>query len=225
MNKTDFESKPAAGKVDLDAELQQLTTTVEKQKDETPKAAIPGEFLAKGKDAEKEASDAMQSILSNIAPAPEVLDVEKEMYLKSVLNDVPVELELSGFGGKLKMVFRSRTPEETTAIFKQLQSDLKNKRFELELEYQTRLRNYCLAVQTVSINGEKQPDYSSFPVSKENMDAGIGPIYLAAEKYRSLKNEYIVVAQISLLSLFERKVALMGSKILDGDFWNPAGSS
>ena len=174
---------------------------------------LPSENIIPKQQMENVIDAAIKTPLPILPPPIEVTEEEKSLFMKGVLTDSPILFKMKGLGDALTVEFKTRTQDETAKIFEQLKVDIKEKIFDTELSYARTLRLYTLAVQCVSISGEKRPDW-----------AEIG-LKTAVKFFTDLKNENVLVIYTAMLEEFEKKIAHLNSQLLNGSFWKPASIS
>lgn len=162
----------------------------------------------------------MREVLVN-SDTVDITDSDKRNYIKAVLNDVPVELELALCGGSIKTKFRSRTSWEQTCMYAALKKDQDDGIVEDLASVVIQLQKYgcCIMLQSV---GDKV-------FSKEGISEDTS-IEDAIAKLRQLRMEKVEVLSVpkwsillNALRLFEAKLARMGTECVNEDFWEPVG--
>jgi len=151
-------------------------------------------------------------------------DMDKMVYMKAMLSNIPLEWSLSIPGPKLKMKIRSLNNFEQDVIFQALQLDQEDADVAGPAQYVTRLQYYAGCMQITSFNKERQ-DYVTFE------SAPFPSTLEAAQELREKTREFIghnhwATWQVKLtgLRIFEEKLALCNRAVLDENFWNPAGT-
>lgn len=147
----------------------------------------------------------------------EVTQTDQTKYLKAILNDTPVELDVDVLGGSLKVTCRALSVSETewviTTVLKYF-DEHKNLNGVLMTDYVRQLRT---ALQLVKLNG-KSP-YPAIVVSSDLTQDEIfnGPAWKFVRGLSTVKYNAIAAA----LNVFEHKVTRMNSAALNEDFWHP----
>lgn len=86
----------------------------------------------------------------------EVTEDEQTRYMKAMLNDEPVKLDIMLFGDKMKLTYRARSMHEQERVLAVVRQDIKDGLIasdDAALAY-TRVQQYCMCVQLQSINDE-----------------------------------------------------------------------
>jgi len=160
----------------------------------------------------------MREVLAD-TESVEITATDKNKYLKAVLNDVPVELDVSLCGGQLKTKIRSRTSWEQTCLYAALQKDQDEGVVKDLASVIIQLQKYGCAIMLLSVNNK------AFSNEKIDKDMSISD---AIDKLRKLRVEKIEPLSmpkwgllLNALRLFEGKLAKMGTACLNEDFWEP----
>lgn len=150
---------------------------------------------------------------------------DKMRYLKAMLNDAPVEFEISIPVGRLTMKIRSLNNHEQDVIFKALEMDQQDDEIAGPAQYVTRLQYYTAIMQIVEFNHARQPFLQFAPGDEYETTSA------AAEKLRTETRTYIggnnwPTWQVKLtgLRIFEEKLGACNRSVIDENFWMPAGT-
>ena len=151
----------------------------------------------------------------------EITESDKRSYIKAVLNDVPVKLNIELCGGAMKATFRSRTSWEQNCMYAAVQKDQDEEVVKDLASVILQLQKYGCALMLQDLN-EKT-------FSRESIEESVS-IADAVEKLRKLRVEKIEPLSmpkwgilLNGLRLFEGKLAKMGTECLNGNFWEPVG--
>jgi hypothetical protein len=160
--------------------------------------------------------------VSGIEGDVEITDSDKEMFLKAVLNDESVILDIPFCNGGIVFKVRSKTSwEQTLAYEATVQSRLNEK----ELDYYQsllQLQKYGATLQILAINGTPMANLK-YNEPGDDWQKQVDELLSASKKYiesiDSAKSSLILNA----LRLFEYKVAKMSAACNTADFWKPVG--
>ena len=151
----------------------------------------------------------------------EVTDEDKSLYLKAILNDVPLKLKIE-FANGISVTCRAITPYERSLVPYAVA-----KHFELlgdsrigSAFLEDYARQYLMAMQVVAI-GTKQEEYLSFNSAEGTQKDHI----LELAKKGKVKSDNYSIAKFNLLikalNIFENKLARLNTAALKQDFWGP----
>lgn len=172
-----------------------------------------------------EASPEEESVASALIDirAVTITDEDKNMFLKALLCDKPVELEISLFGGKVKLLFRSRSMHEQRRVLDVLHLDQEEKVLpsnDPALLF-TRLQQYLAAVMLRRVNGEI---FSELEITAGN------PVKDDAVLLRKVFSDKLEqmphikwTAVLNGLRIFEEKCRQLSEHCVNEDFWSPRG--
>jgi len=152
----------------------------------------------------------------------EVSDFEKRLYVKAVLNDIPVRfpVKVKAFGITVSVEFRSRTTHEVDVIYSALQKDSDTKVVTDAPSYLSRLARYAAAVSLVDLNGKVYSGVQ-LPASMPIAEA-----VTALQIYQQTHIAPLVGVRWELLELagriFETKLAICHTNMIKPGFWPPA---
>lgn len=160
--------------------------------------------------------------VSGIEGDVEITDSDKEMFLKAVLNDESVILNIPFCGGKVTFKIRSKTSwEQSLAYEATVQARINEK----ELDYYQsllQLQKFGAALQILAINGTPLSNIK-YDRPGEDWMKQVEELKKACETHiegmDSIKSSLVLNA----LRLFEYKVAKMSAACNTADFWEPAG--
>ena len=193
----------------------------EKQKDK-PKS-MPDDFRDRIYDPVKGTDIINPGSLSGLAGEISCSAGDKQKYLKAVLNDKPVILNVELAGGEFKVQIRSKTAWEQTLTYEAAIADQDDKVVSDYYQAMIQMQKYGCLVQIQSINGET---FST----KEYIRPKAGEW---KEQREELRNQAIEVMDnmnsarmtmlLNALRIFEYKLAEMTAACNDENFWKPAG--
>lgn len=151
--------------------------------------------------------------------------MDKMLYIKAMLNDVPVEFIITLPVGNLVMKIRSLSNHEQDIVFKALDMDQQDQEIKGPAQYVTRLQYHAAVMQIVEFNKVKQ-DFVHFSPGDEFKDTAS-----AAEFLRQRTRQYIGAnnwptwqVKLTGLRIFEEKLAACNRAVMDANFWMPAGT-
>ena len=153
-----------------------------------------------------------------------VTDMDKSMYLKAALNDVPVilpiELEMQGTtGNKIIVEIRTLNNYEMDLVFWALEKDREEGLLTNPSAIATRLQYYAGGLQTIKVN--KQPVSNiQFPEPGDTVKDGTKLrefIHAYIQKINWPRWQAILIA----LRIFETKTKICNDAALNGNFWKP----
>lgn len=156
----------------------------------------------------------------------EVTDIEKSMYLKAVLNDMPVimpiALQMQAGGTSVTVNIRTLNNYEMDLVFWCLDQDRKEGLIGNPATLATRIQYYAGGMQAISVNNS-QISSISFPNPGNVVDDG--------NKLRAHVNDMVAKINwprwqviLTALRLFEAKVKICNDAALNGNFWKPQGA-
>lgn len=148
-----------------------------------------------------------------------VSDIEKDLFLKALLNDTPYCLTISLFGGQLNVEIQSRSHYEQRRIFDIATKD-RNEGIFQATDYAmmvTRVQEYCAALQIRRINGELFSDISLMPGGDLSEETKILRQFVTDK----LENSKRWTALVNAMRVFETKCATLHTMAANEDFWKP----
>lgn len=152
-----------------------------------------------------------------------VTEEDKNLYLKAILNDVPLKLTIT-FANGISVTCRALTPYERNLVpyavahhFKELGgTDHLGTAFLTDYA-----RQYMMAMQVVSI-GNKMIDYLKYDSTQGSQADHVAHL---AKEGKLLTDNYSIAKYnllIKALNVFENKLARLNTAALKQDFWDPA---
>jgi hypothetical protein len=156
----------------------------------------------------------------------EVTDLEKSMYLKAVLNDVPVilpiSLEMGSGTTKVTVDIRTLSNYEMDLVFWCLDQDRKEGIIGNPATLATRIQYYAGGMQAIKVNSS-QLSYISFP-EPGNMEEDGGKLRNHVRNMVAKINWPRWQIILTALRVFEAKVKICNDAALNGNFWKPQGA-
>lgn len=141
-----------------------------------------------------------------------VTEADQRMYLKAVLNDVPVEMTIPVMNNMMKVTCRALSVAESEKI---IVAAIKYFKDNPELnsmlmpDYIRQLRTIC---QVVRINGKP-----AFPAININSETFVSEVWTAFRDMSTARYNAISAA----LNVFEHKLTRLNAAALNEDFWLP----
>lgn len=146
-------------------------------------------------------------------------NTDKQMYLKAMLNDVPVKLDVGLCGGRVTVAVRARTTWEQSCIYEAVRLDTEEKLIDGMASVILQLQKYgCL------IMIEKVGDRDFGSISLDNSSTLAECVELLRGKRAEIMdgmNTPKWSLLLNALRVFETKMATMGSECLNENFWAP----
>jgi len=152
--------------------------------------------------------------------------MDKLLYLKSMLNDEPLEFQITLRCG-VKMAIRSLNNYEQDIIFRALEVDQQDKSVAGPAQYVVRMQYYAALMQITEFNKKRQ-DFVEF---RPDENGRFMPTDEAVEILRDRTRHYIgamnwATWQVKLtgLRIFEERLGMCNRAVLEENFWTPAGT-
>ena len=161
--------------------------------------------------------------ISGIEGKIEITDKDKELYLKAILNDESVILEIPFCNGGIIFKVRSKTSwEQTLAYEATVTSKIEEDPEELDY-YQSmlKLQKMGAALQIISINGRAFSNLKYVEAGKDWSEQ-IVELRKACEETIDVMDSAKLTLTLNALRIFEYKTAKMAANCASGDFWQPA---
>ena len=196
----------------------------EKQEGNDPEAQVdPKVTVTPNPEFDRDPSS--QMITEALVPLDNVPvhDMEKELFLKAVLNDQPVRLTIDLYKGQMKVALRSRSTYEQKRIYDILELDQKEKFTDptnIALQV-TRLQYYLAAVMVERINDSLFSELELKPGKTVEEHAAMMRDFVA----KNLEGLTLIrwTSILNALRIFENKCAQLNSEAANEDFWSPRG--
>jgi hypothetical protein len=197
----EYDAKKATGNTaETEEKMENLPLTPEDTAPPEENVEVPKSSMFNESPKENMLRDVLADI-EGIEPST----TDKQMYLKAMLNDVPVKLDVNLCGGRVVVAVRARTTWEQSCIYEAVRLDTEEKLIDGMASVILQLQKYG----SVSLeNKSTLEDCVTLLRSKraEIMDGMNTP------KWSLLLNA---------LRVFETKMATMGSECLNENFWEP----
>lgn len=150
-----------------------------------------------------------------------ITDEDQAMYMKAMLNDTDVHLEMSMMGGQFKVECRAISVYEADMV---LLAALRMSGSEGK-EVPTALLPGCaqqirVAMQTVRING-RDADPIYIEANRADRDNEIDKLIARVDDRLSRMNAAKYGMLVRALNVFEHKLARMNALAYTGNFWKP----
>lgn len=148
---------------------------------------------------------------------------DKQKYLKAVLNDKPVILNVKLAAGEFNVEIRSKTAWEQTLTYEAAIADQDDKVVSDYYQAMIQMQKYGALIQIQSINGEtfSTKEYTR-PKAGEWKEQRDGLRDHAVEVMDNMNSARMTML-LNALRIFEYKLAEMTAACNDENFWKPAG--
>lgn len=150
----------------------------------------------------------------------EVEDMDKSLYLKALLNDSELQLDVTLDAG-ITLRFRALTNFDFEAVFAALNKMAKAGEITGPSQYASRVQQAAAALQLVSFGG-KTLDYVRFDKPHPKPDVAADKIIAYIESEMSTWGWPKWQCIVTGLRIFETKLAMCNENIRNGNFWKPA---
>lgn len=154
----------------------------------------------------------------------EISPEEKDAFVESMLTGGRHYQTYTIFGGRIKVVIRSRTVTETQAMYAYMRHTLTKDAAGLAT-LEGDMSYILLAAQIEEINGTKYPEMQEPLTFVEKDGKEQEPGWLACLKTWKAKPEGLTNALINRIQLFEYKYWTMVSEASNRNFWTPETST
>jgi hypothetical protein len=163
----------------------------------------------------------MREALTDNVDLIEITEKDKTAYLKAVLNDQPVILDIQLCNKQFSISIRSRTAWEQTCLYAAVKRDQDSGIVEDLASVIIQLQKYGCALMLKNINEDPFSDL------KLDIDEGLEKCVESLKKYKDEKVEALSMPKwgllLNALRVFESKLSRMGTECLNENFWEPAG--
>jgi len=190
--------------------------------------AVDNDTLLKAATIAKEKSESASSIdgskpdTSNSIP---ILQEHKDAFISCLISGDRYRETFSKFGGKLLIVVRSRTAEETNAIVSYIRRKVITGETSTRELYSSYVRRAIVAAQIEEVNGVKYPELASpyyFVETPEKMEP---PAWEKQMDMWGSKPEQLFSVCADCVIEFEVRYWNMIAHAGDENFWNPGEST
>ena len=148
----------------------------------------------------------------------------KLLFLDCIITNKRFILPFSLFNGKLEGEIRTRTQNESFAIFEQLNRELITE-LPSQLAYSIRLRNILLCTQIVRLNGDHFPELKTPLFKIIDGKTVIQPAWLDQVTYWEMQGDGVVTILFKELRKFEYTYLTMLENASNQNFWKTAPST
>jgi hypothetical protein len=215
------ETKSSLDQLEIKAELTEEEYRILKDSEEetqrerlqdVPEIPVSNEFDSRPYD------DLFTAMVADLGKI-EVSDYEKDMFIKSILNDSPFYTISKILGGKVLIKVKSRNIYNDNLIFKSLTKDEAEKYFVGVEGMMQRMQAYIAAAQVVEINGK---DYN-LEISNENtFEENYENLQVHLRKYDSMQTQ-MWAAIVLAVRIHEYKTKICMDNLNNENFWESAG--
>lgn len=156
-------------------------------------------------------------------------DEEKNLFIKALLTDTPVRLDIAHFNGQAVFSFRSRTMYEQKRVLDVLHFDIGEKVLPDNdpAQFYTRLQQYMAAVMLERVNGKIFSDFALVPEADSHTNESLQKDALTLRDFFNRKlatmGHIRWVATLNALREFEAKCRKMSEECINENFWKPQG--
>ena len=152
----------------------------------------------------------------------DITESDKELYLKAILNDEPVVLDIPLMGGKLIIKVRAKTAWETTLVYQATISDTSDVKVDY---YQAMLdlQKFGASLQIMSVDNKIFSDIKYDKDKTVDWKTQRDELKEHCEKTFAKMSSAKFTLLLNALRVFEYKISVMASNCLTGDFWKPVG--
>ena len=161
----------------------------------------------------------MREALTDNPDAVPITEVDKTSYIKAMLNDKPVILDIPLCNEQLSVSIRSRTAWEQTCLYAALKRDQDNMVMTDLASVIIQLQKYGCALMLLKVNGSP---FSDLDLKQED---GLDKCVDLLIEYKDSKIEKLSMPKWALLlnalRIFESKLSRMGTECLNSNFWEP----
>lgn len=151
----------------------------------------------------------------------EVTPADQRMYLKAMLNDVPVTLDIPVMGGQVTVTCRALSVFETEKVVTMAIKYFQDNPEVPSMLMADHIQQMRVLLQVMSIN--KVPFDGHKPLRENTTDEDMQMDDFRNKSWHTIRNMNITKYNmlVQALNVFETKLARMNSASLNGDFWHP----
>jgi len=151
-------------------------------------------------------------------------EMDKRLYLKAMLNDVPLELTINLPAIDLHMSMRSLNNFEQNLIFHALELDQQDGDVAGPAQYVTWMQYHAAVMQITEFNGKAQ-SYVQFDVDDwPEPEKAVQKLREATKDVIAKSNWATWQVKVTGLRIFEIKLGLCNRAVFERNFWKPADS-
>ena len=171
------------------------------------------------------------SHLDSVVPAEKrktvvITPEEKDAFIDALVHNKRFSLPFSFYGGRLRIVVRSRTVRESQAIIAAERADMDAKRIVTQMDYTMRLRAMLMTMQIAEFNEVIQLSPEDPLLPTVQADGSITqPAWTNRIDFWLEQGEAMMTTLWQAIEEFETKYWRMVEDSRDSNFWNPAASS
>jgi hypothetical protein len=201
-------------------EVAQKKADKEQEIKEKPKSQ-PDDFRDRVYDPIKGMDVANTGNLAGLHGDIECSQVDKQKYIKAVLNDKPVILDINLAGGELKLKIRSKTTWEQTLSYEAAIADQDEKLVSDYYQAMIQMQKYGVMLQILEINGTPfQTEEYNRPKNSDWKEQRDELRQKTIDVLDSMNNAKLTLL-LNGLRIFEYKLADMTAACNDENFWKP----
>ncbi|MFC1453587.1 hypothetical protein ACFLQL_00215 [Verrucomicrobiota bacterium] len=150
---------------------------------------------------------------------------EKTTFISAILDNNRCVLSFSFMDNKLNVKIRSRTQDESYAMYYFINREMQDGKLGTQLAYSTRLRNIMLTAQVAEINGITQPELKLPLLAVADGDKIIPPGWVEQVTAFENKPDALLEILFKVLRIFEHKYLTMIESANDQNFWKTEQST
>lgn len=154
-----------------------------------------------------------------------ITDLEKDLFMKAMLTDVPLRMRVELFGGQMWVDLRTRTTYEQKRVFDIVQLDREEKLFR-DTDFPamiSRMQQYIMALQVERINDVLFSDLK-LEEDKATLLEDATKLRQFVKEKLSAKHQIKWSAMLNAARIFESKCARLSTMAANEDFWKPRTS-
>ncbi len=190
----------------------------QEEKEDVKKVVVPP-------DGTYEEGDVGAKAIASLLKTPKITEkeleltpVEKEIYLKAMMLEEPLILDITIPGLKVDVRVRSRNNFEQSLVAHAIAKDVENKEVIDFVTHTNRTMLYSAMFQLVSFSGKPIPHLEFNDTTDQAK--GLAEMRALLPKYEKLGIRWPVY--LTALQIFEGKMALASTNILNKGFFHPA---
>ena len=163
-----------------------------------------------------------EGVIAGIEDVVEITDSDKNNFLKALLTDENVILDIPLCDGKVIFTIRSKNSWEQNLIYEAAISDREEDEPLDFYQGMLQLQKYGAMVQVQTIN-KKVFSTLKFSAPKNDWKEQVAELKKQKDEILETMDSTKLTMILNALRMFEYKVAKMSSSCNSGDFWKPAG--